>query len=255
VSAPRPLAAIAALIAVASLAVAGCGSDDEGAASTSDEPVRMIETARSGSFLPDGEDGELRLVMRGVGGTTAIAASSPGEGPAGAISTAKLLREAATLLGPEPLEAELTSAEIEPLGYSLLLSDATYDPRIGAITWRAEVVSGQPELPPGSFGAATLAIESGAEAATLTGTAIMPASGEKGGGSPLAGALVSVELDGLGIATARTDEEGRFELGPLPAASYRVEATLAGYVRDDAQVELPGSDPPELELVPIGEGG
>jgi hypothetical protein len=252
-SARRHLAAIAVLPALAATALAACGSDDGEEPAAAAEPVRMIENARSGSFLRNSE-GELELVLRGVGGTTAIDAGAPGGGPAGAISTAKLLRDAPALLGSDPLEAELTSAEIEPLGYSLTLSDGAYDPRIGSISWEAEVVSGQPELPPGSFGAATLAIESGIEAETLSGTVTATAA-EGGDPSPLEGALVAVELDGLGIATTRSGEDGGFELGPLPAAAYRVEATLAGYVRDDAEVELPGSTPPELELVPIAEGG
>lgn len=247
---PRPALVLPAL-AVA-VALGGCGGDDAEPAPDSDsgaaEPVRLIQSARSGSFL-GGSGGELHLVLRGVGGTTTLDAAGPDGGAAGAIATAKLLRDAGTLLGPEPLRARLSGAEVEPLGYSLLLSDGSYNAGVGAITYRAEVEAGQPDLPPGSFGAATLTIDSGLPAETLAGTVV-----EAGGERPLAGALISVEVGGLGIATVPADSEGRFELGPLPAGSYRVEATLSGYERDAAVLELPASVPPRLELTPIGAG-
>lgn len=253
----RPLAALGA-IAVLAVIGAGCGGDsdsDEPAAAA--EPVRLVQTALSGSFLGGGE-GELQLVLRGVGGSTAIAAAGPDGAPAGALSTARLLRAGEAVLGPEPLRATLSGAEIDPLGYSLLLSDASYDPRVGAISYRAEIESGQPELAPGSFGAATLVIESGLEPQTLSGTVVSSSAADDGEGDdapPLAGALVAVELDGLGIATTRTAEDGSFALGPLPAGGYRVEATLSGYERDAAELEQPAAEPPQLRLTPIGEGG
>ena len=250
--------ALTALIAVAALTWtgAGCGGDDGSGgddAPVAAEPVRLIQTALSGSFLGSG-DGELQLVLRGVGGSTAIAAAGPGGAPAGAISTARLLRAGEAVLGPEPLRATLSGAEIDPLGYDLLLSEGSYDARVGAIAYRAEIESGQPELPPGSFGAATLVIESGLEPQTLSGS-VAAATGDGGEEPPLEGALVAVEFDGLGIATTRTAADGSFELGPLPAGSYGVEATLDGYERDATELELPTTEPPRLLLTPIGEGG
>lgn len=249
--------ALTAFFAVAALAWsgAGCGDDNSGDdAPAAAEPVRLIQTALSGSFLGSG-DGELQLVLRGVGGSTAIVAAGPDGAPVGAISTARLLRAGEAVLGSEPLRATLSGAEIDPLGYDLLLSEGSYDARVGAIAYRAEIESGQPELPPGSFGAATLVIESGLEPQTLSGSVAATAAEEGGEEPPLEGALVAAELDGLGIATTRTAEDGSFELGPLPAGSYGVEATLAGYERDAAELELPAAEPPRLRLTPIGEGG
>jgi hypothetical protein len=171
-------------------------------------------------------------------------------GSAGAIATPILVRRAHELLGPEPLQATLSGAEVIPQRYELELSRPRYDGVRQELSFDAVIVDGSPELPPGSFGAATLTIGSSLPGYQLTGTvrALEPGL-EAQAGDPLDGALVSVSLGGLGLVTARSEADGSFTVGPLPAGSYEVEATKSGYSSARSERSLPpGSDPLDLEL-------
>lgn len=242
----RRLSLVAALLLLgsAALAIAACGADQGAEGPTQSSPLSLSQSARSGSFLGSGD--ELELVLRGVGGATSLGAeASGGGGAAGALPTAKLPRLAERLLGPEPYAATLAGAEVGAQRYSLELRDPRYDGVLGAIRYRAAVVAGAPERPPGSFGAATLTLGSSLPAETLGGDVTSSA-----GGAPLGGALITVELSGSGLITALSGADGSFRAAPLPAGSYRLSAALAGYEPDAADVTLPGA-PASLELEPI----
>ncbi len=227
----------------AALGIAACG-DEGGAESTPakavEEPITVTQTARSGSFLERG--GKLELILRGVGGTSAI-------GVDGAVATAKLVRETPALLGPEPISATLSGAEVNPQRYRLRLSEASYDGRFETLTYRAEIDAGQPERPQASFGASTLTLESNLAPAGVGGVV------RSADGTPLAGALISAQLSGLDLFTALSDDSGRFQLGPIPPGNYHLEASLGGFERDSTQVAVPAEQEPAFELVPIPSGG
>lgn len=242
----RRLSLVAAFLLFGSAApvIAACGADQGAEGSAQGSPLSLSQSARSGSFLGSGE--ELELVLRGVGGATSLGVeASGGGGAAGALPTAKLPRLAGRLLGPEPYAATLAGAEVGPQRYSLELRDPRYDGVLGAIRYRAEVVGGAPERPPGSFGAATLTLGSSLPAQTLSGEVTNSA-----GGAPLGGALITVELSGSGLITMLSDADGSFRAAPLPAGSYRLSAALAGYEPAAADTTLPGA-PASLELEPI----
>jgi len=246
----RPLPALAvALIAGAAL-IAACGGDDSDAQAPAPAPATFIQTARSGSFL-GGNGAHQTLVLRGVGGAAALGAEgSGGGGSAGAIATPVLIRRAHQLLGPEPLQATLTGAEVLPQRYGLELRNPRYDGIREELTFDAVILGGNPELAPPSFGAATLTIGSNLPGYQLTGSveAVDPSVADDPG-EPLEGALISVSLGGLGLVTAQTEADGSFSVGPLPAGDYVVEASKSGYKLDRAERSLPpGSDPLELEL-------
>jgi hypothetical protein len=236
------VAGLLTALALLVLAATGC-DDDESGVEGDGAPATFVQPARSGSFLGTGPASE--LVLRGVGGASAIAAEGTGAGAAGAIATAKLFRAAPDLLGPEPWRATIAGAEVGPQRYSLLLSRPRYDPVLGAIRYRVQVEGGLPERPPASFGAATLTLASGLEPATLAGRVT---SAE--GGEPVAGALVDIGSAGPGLLTAQSEADGSFEVGPLPAGSYEVEASAPGYERDAVEVTLPDGTGAELSLQP-----
>ena len=244
-------AALAAALACLAALVAGCGAD-EGASETarSSAPLSFIQTARSGSFL-GGNGAKQTLVLRGVGGAAALGAEGSGAGgSAGAIATAVLIRRAHQLLGPQPLQATLSGAEVIPQRYRLELERPRYDGVRQELSFDARIVGGSPELAPPSFGAATLTIGSNLAGYELKGSVRSVQPGlEQQQGEPLADALVTVSLDGLGLVTATSDADGNFSVGPLPAGSYVVEASERGYRLDRAARTLPpGSEPLELDL-------
>lgn len=234
------------VLAVAVLAAAGCGDGADGV-EEGGEPATFVQVARSGSFLNTGP--AIELVLRGVGGASAIAAEGTGgEGAAGAIATAKLFRADPDLLGPEPWRATLAGAEVGPQRYALLLSRPRYDPVLGSIRYRVEIEGGLPERPPASFGAATLTLASGLEPGTLAGSVSSAENGE-----PLPGALISVGSPGPGLLAAQSGTDGSFEVGPLPAGRYEVEASAPGYEREAVEATVPDTGGPELTLRPVAE--
>lgn len=238
-------AGLLALVAAVLLAT-GC-DDDENGLGEEGGPATFLQVARSGSFL--GTGGATELVLRGVGGASVIAAEGTGSaGASGAISTAKLFRAGPELLGSEPWRGILAGAEVGPLHYSLLLSRPRYDPVLGAIRYRARVESGAPERPPASFGAVTLTLASALESGTIGGR-VSSAEGDE----PVAGALISVDSAGPALLTARSTADGTFEVGPLPAGRYEVEASAPGYERDAIEVTVPDGSAAELSLEPQAE--
>jgi len=243
--------AIAAALACTAFALAGCGGgDDDSAEPAASVPPTFIQTARSGSFF-GGNGAKQTLVLRGVGGAAAFGAEGSGAGgSAGAIATAVLVRRAHQLLGPEPLQATLSGAEVIPQRYELELEHPRYDGVRQELSFDARIVDGSPELAPPSFGAATLTIGSSLPGYELTGSVDSLEPGlEQQQGEPLADALITVSLDGLGLVTATSDADGNFSVGPLPAGSYEVEASKRGYRLDREERTLPpGSDALELEL-------
>ncbi len=237
--------------AAAAALITGCGGDD----GTSDEapvsvPLTFIQTARSGSFL-GGNGAKQTLVLRGVGGAAALGAEgSGGGGSAGAIATAVLVRRAHQLLGSEPLQATLTGAEVIPQRYRLELTNPDYDGVRQELSFDATILDGNPGAGAAELrrGDADDRIEHSRLPADRNVSAVDP-SVEGDEGEPLDGALISVSLGGLGLATAQSNADGSFSLGPLPAGSYVVEGSERGYRLDRADRTLPpGSDPLELEL-------
>lgn len=252
VSQPQRLdgrAAALASFAVTLLAalIAGCGGGDAEQERTEPAPPSFVQAARSGSFIASGADAE--LVLRGVGGASAIGAQSGGRS-AGAIATAKLLRATPELLGEEPWPATLAGAEVGPLSYSLLLDRPRYDAVLGAVRYRVEVEGGGPERPPASFGAVTLTLVSNLEGATLAGR-VEAADGS----GPLEGALVSAGGPGPGLVSTSSAADGRFAIGPMPAGAYEVEASAPGFERQSAELTIPGGGEASLALEPIAPGG
>ncbi len=243
---------MAALAVAFATLLVGCGGSDGGDHGEQDRtgPPTFIETTRAGSFLDT--RGHLTLVLRGVGATTALGAEGSGQGgSAGAIATADLFRRRHELLGPDPLRATLAGAEVIPQRYDLELRNAHYDSFREELSFDARIVSGAPKPPPGSFGAATLTIASSLPGFELAGTVHERTAGPTGQeGGPLGGALIAVHVGRLGIATASSLGDGSFSLGPLPAGSYAVDASLDGYRRDSATRTLPsGTEPLDFQLV------
>jgi hypothetical protein len=237
-------------LAVAALAIviAGCGEEDEGGPAADPATFTVLQPTRSGSFF--GGDGDYELVLRGVGGTTAIGADSavPG-GSAGAVATSALARRPEDLLGPPPWPATIGGAEVLPQAFSLELSSPEYDGVRQELRFDATVTAGLPETPPPSFGAATVEISSTLAAGSLSGAVVSAGGVEEETGTPIEGALVEVSVAGEGVATALTDTDGAFEIGPLPDTTYVVLAGKPGYARERRPTGI--GDEPELQLVPM----
>ncbi len=237
-------------LALAGALAAGCGGSKDGTGGADADqagPLTFIVPARAGSFLRTGP--RPQLVLRGVGGAVALGAEgSGGGGSAGAIGTAALIEHADALLGPEPVRATLAGAEVVPQRYDLELRNPHYSAIREELSFDAKVVAGSPDPPPGSFGSATLTIASSLPGYELAGSVRErdPSTAETTP-QPLAGALVTVRLGRLGIATAESGADGGFAVGPLPAGSYEVGASLAGYKADSQTGTLPPGDSP-LEL-------
>ncbi len=121
---------------------------------------------------------------------------------------------------------------------------------LGALRYRVEIEVGGPERPPASFGAATLTLASNLEGATLAGRVE-----RADGGEPLGGALVSAGAGGPGLVSASSAADGRFEIGPMPAGTYEVEASAPGFERQSAELTIPGGGEASLALEPIAPGG
>lgn len=236
-----------AAFAAAALLLAGCGDGGDGGGEEEGEPVTFVQAARSGSFLGEGAGSE--LVLRGVGGATAVSPAGDGDGSAGAIATAKLFRFAPRLLGEAPWRATLSGAEVGRQSYELLLAEPRFDGVLGAVRYRVEGTEGLPERPPASFGAATLTVFSSLDGASLSGRV---SSAEDG--APLAGALVSAGAEGPGLVAVRADEEGRFRLGPLPPGSYELEASSPGFETAGERVAIPAGEGAALALEPTPAG-
>lgn len=235
-----------AAAASAALALGGCG-DDGGGEEAEAGPIAFVQAARSGSFLGEGE--RLELVLRGVGGATAIAPAEEAEGSAGAIATAKLLRLAPRLLGEGRWRATLAGAEVGRQSYELALERPRFDAVLGAVRYRVAVSGGLPERPPASFGAASLTVFSNLDGAPLSGR-VSSAEDDR----PLAGALVSAGAEGPGLLAARADREGRFRLGPLPAGAYELVASAPGFETTSEAATVPASEEAELVLEPTPAG-
>lgn len=244
------LAALALVFALGSL-LAGCGSGADGDGETAPPAAfTVVQPARSGSFFP-GREGTYELILRGVGGAASIAAEGgePG-GAAGAIATSRLAREPEALLGPGPWAATVAGAEVLPQAFELQLSRPVYDGVRQELSFRADLVSGLPERPPPSFGAATLTIGSNLPSGSLEGAVTSAGSSTEAQGTPLGGALVEVRVGGKGLATAITDPGGSFAIGPLPDVEYELVASLPGYERDRLTATIAAET--SLSLVPVG---
>ncbi|MGI8726954.1 MAG: carboxypeptidase-like regulatory domain-containing protein [Solirubrobacterales bacterium] len=218
--------------------VVGCGEGEKSESESA--PLTLVQTPRSGSFLtgPDGQD----LVLRGIGGAALL--SAPGTSDGTAIATAKLFARLGRLAGPPPYEATLQGAEVNPLAYSLKLDDPRFEGRTGSVRWQAEVTGGLPESVPASFGTAVLTVDLGVDAATLRGDVV--AAGE---GDPVAGAQVTVAVEGLGLASGRADGEGRFEIGALPTGiTYTVVASKPGFERSQVTADSGESGDLRIEI-------
>jgi hypothetical protein len=246
------LAAAIAVTAALLPAAAGCGDEDEDgedAGSAAPAAFTLTQPTRAGSFFGAGPDYE--LILRGVGGAASIGAegSAPG-GSAGAIAASALARDPEALLGPPPWPATLAGAEVLPQAFELELTAPEYDGTRLQLSFDATPTAGLPERPPSSFGAATLTISSTLPSGSLTGTVTSAGSSTEPTGTPLGGALVEVRLGGRGLATALTEPDGSFEVGPLPDAEYELVASLPAYERDRVPSTIgTGSD---LVLIPVG---